>query len=437
MRLLIPTQSGDVHAKVVQRVLTARGHDVTLWYTSDLPQRGTATLELGVDRAFHPVLTGPNGVVEGPFDVFWLRRPTQAVLPDGVHPADRHFVETEWLAFQRGLKSVVAPNAFWVNPFDAAYRAERKAVQLATAAQVGLQVPPTLMSNDPARIRDFIRRQPGETIYKPFRMVSWDGQETSALTYTSVISEADLDDEEVVQWTPGIFQPRIDKSHELRVTIMGETMFVSRLESQAHADGKVDWRGGALPAERAARVASAPGRGIVARPRGAARARVRVRGLHRHPQRRPRVPRDQPARPVLVARDARPRPARPGRVLLPARSGTPRSWVAPLRRLGAPLRRVRRGRGHRTRRGPRAHADPVRDSRAGVGGVTEIPSFDWPGIPPVLAREALMKKQQKKTQRRVLGRRMARELTKAELERLTGGCGGTCSTTCDCDQDAL
>lgn len=243
MRLLIPTQSGDVHAKVVQRVLGARGHDVTLWYTSDLPQRGTATLELGGDGGFHPVLTSPNGVVEGPFDVFWLRRPTQAVLPDGVHPADRHFVETEWLAFQKGLKSVVAPNAFWVNPFDAAYRAERKAVQLATAAQVGLRVPPTLMSNDPARIRDFIRRQPGETIYKPFRMVSWDGQETSALTYTSVISEADLDDEEVVQWTPGIFQPRIDKSHELRVTIMGETMFVSRLESQAHADGKVDWRG--------------------------------------------------------------------------------------------------------------------------------------------------------------------------------------------------
>lgn len=48
-----------------------------------------------------------------------------------------------------------------------------------------------------------------------------------------------------------------------------------------------------------------------------------------------------------------------------------------------------------------------------------------------------MKKQQKKTQRRVLGRRMARELTKAELERLTGGCGGTCSTTADCDQDAF
>jgi glutathione synthase/RimK-type ligase-like ATP-grasp enzyme len=41
---------------------------------------------------------------------------------------------------------------------------------------------------------------------------------------------------------PGIFQPYIEKEHELRVTIVDEIIFAARIESQAHPDTQTDWR---------------------------------------------------------------------------------------------------------------------------------------------------------------------------------------------------
>lgn len=242
MRVLIPTQIHDIHAKVVQRALATRGHEAVLWYGGDLPIRQSLGLEIAEHGALALQIDGPDITSSGAFDVVWLRRPVHGVVPADMHPGDRAFAEREWEQFLRGLWLTIGENAFWVNPRQPATLAGSKPRQLVEAAHVGFVVPRTLFSNDPARIRSFIRDNPGETIYKPFCTSSWRLEDGAAYLFTAVVDEDVLPADDVLRLAPGIFQPRIDKAHELRVTVMGRRVFAVRLASQSLAQAQVDWR---------------------------------------------------------------------------------------------------------------------------------------------------------------------------------------------------
>lgn len=247
MRALIATMVHDAHAQAVARALQMRGHEVVLWYGADLPQRQSVSWAIAPGEATSFELRGhEHETIGGDFDVVWLRRPTAPVLPDDMHPGDRQFARREWDRCDAGMWRTIAPAAFWVNPYEAAERAKSKSLQLREAKALGFAIPPTLISNDPARIRAFIRSNPGETIYKPFLPTQWHDPDDGSLhqLFTAVVGEADLPEDEFLRLTPGIFQPRVAKSHELRVTCIGHQLFVARLDSQAQAATQLDWRPG-------------------------------------------------------------------------------------------------------------------------------------------------------------------------------------------------
>ncbi|PRQ08186.1 MvdC/MvdD family ATP grasp protein [Enhygromyxa salina] len=244
MKILIPTQSHDIHATAVAAAIATKGHEAVLWYASDLPTQ--QTMSLNYDGRDEPQLElhGVDLDHHGTFDVVWLRRPASPVLPDTMHPGDHTFAVQEWRSALEGVWDTLSASGFWINPRIAARRAESKPAQLAAARRVGLDIPATLLSNDPQRIRSFIRaNSPTETIYKPFATTQWDlGDGAAAYLFTAVVDEAGLPPDEILRLTPGIFQPRLAKAHELRVTFMGEHMFVARLGSQAVDGAEVDWR---------------------------------------------------------------------------------------------------------------------------------------------------------------------------------------------------
>jgi glutathione synthase/RimK-type ligase-like ATP-grasp enzyme len=47
---------------------------------------------------------------------------------------------------------------------------------------------------------------------------------------------------DLIRISPGIFQGRIPKSYELRVTVVGPRMFVGKIDSQSNNETRVDWR---------------------------------------------------------------------------------------------------------------------------------------------------------------------------------------------------
>jgi glutathione synthase/RimK-type ligase-like ATP-grasp enzyme len=243
-RILVPTYPTDIHATVVADALATLGHEAVLWQGADFParQQASVTIASGEDALWE--ISGPALEIgsSSPFDVVWYRRPVlDPVLPEGMHPGDLHIARRECRAFIRGLWQLIAPNALWINPPGSHDRASKLA-QLREASAVGLAVPTTLCSNDPNRIREFICRFRKEVIYKAFAPAQWVRDNGVALAATSEVDIDDLPDDDILRLTPGIFQRRIEKSHELRLTYMGAHLVAASLLSQEVPSGRLDWR---------------------------------------------------------------------------------------------------------------------------------------------------------------------------------------------------
>ncbi len=244
-RVLIPTHVDDMHAAAVAVALRNEGHQVALWHGADYPSRQVASISVSEEEGLRWHLEGPEIALDSePFDVVWMRRPTQPVLPlDGdLHPGDRHVAERECGRFYRSLWLAVAPDAFWVNPMTARNRALCKPLQLREAVHAGLRVPPTLCSNDPDRIRRFLDAHSGEAIFKTFAPVQWKLADGVAMGFANTVTADDLPDDEILRMCPGIFQHRVAKDYELRVTYMGHHAVTARLLSQQSTEGRVDYR---------------------------------------------------------------------------------------------------------------------------------------------------------------------------------------------------
>lgn len=244
LRVLIPTHLHDLHAVGIAHALRLKGHDATLWYGADFPTRQSASLEIPPTGGFRWEVKGPDlSLANDRFDVVWYRRPTPAALPGDMHAGDRTFAERECRTFTKALWQMLAPDAFWVNPVGSRELALSKPFQLVRATQAGLKTPPTLCSNDPEKIRAFLAKYDGNVIYKAFWPVQWEkGEEGIALLFTSEVTAEELPEDDVLRLTPGIFQPKVEKDHELRVTYIGDHRFTAKLLSQNSAISKLDWR---------------------------------------------------------------------------------------------------------------------------------------------------------------------------------------------------
>lgn len=243
-RILILTQPGDVHAFAVEEALRQKGAEPVIWLTSDFPMiaEETVLFERGEARM---ALTGPGFAVRGAgprFDTIWRRRPAHVIDPQRLHPADIRFASRECVLFRKGLFHLLDAGEFWINPFEAAVRANLKLLQLKLALDIGLAIPDSLFGNDPQEIRAFIRRHGGRVVYKPLRGTAWTGSESSWMTYTATVTEEMLVGDDVLRLTPGIFQEVVEKEYELRITAMGRRMLGVRIFSQESEAGRLDWR---------------------------------------------------------------------------------------------------------------------------------------------------------------------------------------------------
>lgn len=259
-RILIASDATDPHSAAVAYALRKKGHDCEVLYTPDFPT--LLSLSLGVDpedRANQILTRGPDLLradQSGGFDTVWRRRPAGVVLPDDMHPGDREVAERQGEAMLAGLFAFLQrdPRTFWVNSLASDGTALHKPFQLRAAAASGLLIPETLFSNDPEQIRAFLRKHGGTVAYKLMRPASWmadEGGKTRVFgAYTTALSEADLpDDDEMIQLCPGIFQPLLRKSFEIRVCCLGDLFVAARINSQDDARSRTDWRAGQFHVE--------------------------------------------------------------------------------------------------------------------------------------------------------------------------------------------
>lgn len=158
--------------------------------------------------------------------------------------ADRSFARWEWKLFQRNLfeTGAFAGDALWVNRADAAQRAEMKLVQLDACRRLGIPFPETVVTTDAAAV-DALRRRCGRIVFKSFLVHQWEGRDDGRMHAVGVtlLDERSELPADAIAVCPGIYQRYIEKSADVRVTVMGEHLFALSL-SKASGGGFVDWR---------------------------------------------------------------------------------------------------------------------------------------------------------------------------------------------------
>jgi hypothetical protein len=242
--ILIPTIQDDIHAAAVARVLEDMGHRPIRWFCGDVPEACMASFSIGSKAPESASLREAASLLEiDGIDVFWNRRIGEPVIKSDLAPGDKEISERESKLFVQGLLMTISERAFSVNDYHRARAAENKLLQLHTAREVGFAIPETLVSNDPQRIRAFLREhEDAGAVLKLFKPVTWKNDDRVAILYTSRVEADQLPDDPILQLSPSIFQAYVPKAFEVRVNCLGAEVVAAQLHSQDTRSGVVDWR---------------------------------------------------------------------------------------------------------------------------------------------------------------------------------------------------
>jgi hypothetical protein len=231
-RIGVLTEADDFHAFRIRQALVARGHECRIIEANRLAEHGLLSWSGEGD--------GPAAVVADSYgqlsrlselDVVWARRlHAPAIVPDHVRDAEARDVIDRNIAAALDGATLTDFTGSWVSDPRSTRAAELKLLQLRAAAAVGLRVPRTLVSQDPARVRAFCEELNYRVIVKAVA-----GSRT-APTMTGLVTPEVLTDESV-RLCPAIYQELVPGTRHLRVCCFGADVHAALLTSE-----RLDWR---------------------------------------------------------------------------------------------------------------------------------------------------------------------------------------------------
>lgn len=244
MTVLIVTHSEDHHGvENVLEALEARGVEAFRLDTDKFPTEIRLQGGFSDDGEDHRVVW-PDGreLALGDVTAVWNRRFAIAKdLPQDLeHQVHAASVEES----RRTLRGLLAAlDVFQLDPIPTVYRAKNKQLQLRLAREVGLEIPDTLVTNDPGAVRRFASKHPAGVVCKMMASFAvYDEDGTENVVFTNVLSDDDLEHLDELALSPMTFQEKIDKDVELRVTVVGRQVFSASIDSQASERATHDWR---------------------------------------------------------------------------------------------------------------------------------------------------------------------------------------------------
>ncbi|RPE47122.1 ATP-grasp ribosomal peptide maturase [Streptomyces sp. Ag109_O5-1] len=232
--VLVATETDDLTADMVIAHLNRRNVPVVRFNPADIGPDLTVSAWFGACPA--PV-SGQARTLSRTVDltvvrsVYW-RRPVWPAF-EHLGADDARFAAAQ---VRHGLGGILyaLDGPLWVNHPLANAAADYKPAQLAMAQRLGLTVPPTLVTNDPAEAREFTA-QHDQVIFKTLRWTPCWRDGVPVTGWADPVTASEID--ESVRVAPHLFQAVVDKTADLRVLVVGRQVFAVRIES-----GMLDWR---------------------------------------------------------------------------------------------------------------------------------------------------------------------------------------------------
>lgn len=242
---LILTSSFDVHTDYVEEKMKSRGVQY-LRLDSDLVLGGQTQLTWNMSNGSIEITATTNGEkvkldIETISSV-WFRKVLMSKF-DSTHKQDSiRFTQRETEAFFLNMYKALE-TLLWVNKPKHIRIADNKLYQLSVAQECGLEIPKTLVTNDPKLFRSFCsQHHDNGVIYKTLSHPFIAEHESYIQSvYTSLVDSVKISDESI-RAAPCLFQENILKDYELRIVVLEEHVYSARLYSQEHQETSIDWR---------------------------------------------------------------------------------------------------------------------------------------------------------------------------------------------------
>lgn len=232
---LLFTSSEDVTCDFIVKELRSRGKPVFRLNTDKI---ATSTFLYSPDPEQMSLEIGDRRILLSDVRAAYYRRPKEPQVSQ-IGPYAEYYTR-EWRTV---LQSVICSvDAKWLNHPREISRAEDKLQQLRVAKNIGFRIPSTVVTNDPKIVR--ARVQQGDVVVKPIRRALFENNGYQSVTFTTQVSHIGEGMEESIRACPFIVQELIKKRFDVRVTVVGNSVFAVAIHSQDHSETQVDWRRG-------------------------------------------------------------------------------------------------------------------------------------------------------------------------------------------------
>ena len=240
--VLLLTHSGDYYTiELVADALARKGARPFRLNTDRFPASVKLSTRAGDNRATHLITDAGAQLSTEEIRAVWARKLWTPHMDADLDERFREMCIRESVAAFEGFLDALH-DARWVNNIQRERAAENKQRQLRLAAQAGLSIPRTLVTNDPAAVREFFTETEGRMVAKLLRPLTVSMNAPDLFVYTSRVSEEDLANAETLRHSPMVFQELIPKARELRVAWVAGEAFTGALDASGTSRGQTDWR---------------------------------------------------------------------------------------------------------------------------------------------------------------------------------------------------
>ncbi len=174
----------------------------------------------------------------------WFRRPTSPLASNKVEDRNiRQYIEQESNVMLSNLIHAI-PGQRWIsNPINME-QAAYKPYNIRVAQEIGFEIPETIISNSPEGVEKFMHNLNLEYVaLKPVETPWIKSTDNSFLFFTKKIHKNRISEwRKQIQVCPVILQEYIEKSVELRITVIDNQVFPCAIHSQRSELTKEDWR---------------------------------------------------------------------------------------------------------------------------------------------------------------------------------------------------
>lgn len=239
--IFILTDSFDIHADIVIKNLEK---NFVEYFRFNLDTNALKNSSLTYKDQKWWITQNNSTLTSDDISVVWARRGfVELTLEElGDNSTGFQIWKNEWNKTLNGFYLSLKSKK-WLNKLDNAYKGENKYLQMEIAKKLSFNLPPTIVSNDKTELLSFanehekvVFKMMSQEFYKSDKG-SYEGLYVNTITNNDILEKFNLIGE-----NPIVLQKYIEKSYEVRYTVVGNKHFVCRIDSQKSKRASIDWR---------------------------------------------------------------------------------------------------------------------------------------------------------------------------------------------------